>query len=198
MGSSNLVIYLALSFALNGCRGGDSDNIGKLPISQANHTDTLLYTDSIQLFVSYLDSVNYVFLTKTSNKEHSYDVQKLHPIGLPKVIWASSKWIYLKGGCGSSCTYGYLLSLENGKLKIFGNPLYTDRERKIIVYCNDQLMLIENFSNNKRLEFTDSLLKGPYCGFTIDNFRILNESLLFEIEAGNKVMKREISILTLL
>lgn len=159
--------------------------------------DTLLYNDTVQLNVMYSGDTSYNFISRAAGKEYKYDTQSIFPSGLPKVVWYNSSWIYLRGGCGSSCFYGYILSLKDGKLKMYNNPLYFDDKTRIIAYCIDTKMRIENVSNDKYFDFSDSFLKGPYCGYLVNNIRIENEFLLFEISNGETKLRRNISITSL-
>lgn len=157
--------------------------------------DTIIYSDSVRLFASFKEQDSYKFVVEGEGVQYSTQVLELFPIGLPVLKWYTRDWIFLQGGCGSSCFYGYLLPVSKpDTLRVYNFPLLVEKDKNIVIYCDDEALIIENFSFRRKTEFKDSLLRGPYCGYSIENIRLENRMLVFRIVNGKDTLSRKIDL----
>lgn len=174
-----------------GVNGSDTQNLHKV--------DTIIYTDSIKLFASFKDQDNYNFVIEGNGVKTETELLKVFPMGLPQVQWYNDQWIYMRGGCGTSCFFGYLLPVNRtDTMRVYNFPLFLEKDREIIMYCDDDVITIENFSSRRKSQFKDSLLlHGPYCGYSVENIKLQDNDLLFQIADDDKVANRKVDITSL-
>lgn len=193
MGSKIIILIIAIFFFYS-C--GNSVSVVASDLKNPNKIDTIIFTDSIKLFASFNDQENYRFIIEGKGIRAETGLLKLFPMGLPQVEWYNNQWVYMRGGCGTSCFFGYLLPVSNSDtLRIYNYPLFIEKDQEIIVYCHDDVFAIENFSSRRKTQFKDSLLlHGPYCGYSVENIKLQGSDLLFQITDDNKVANRKVDI----
>lgn len=164
-----------------------------------NKIDTIVYTDSVRLFASIKDQDNYNFIIEGNGIKAETRSLKIFPIGLPQVQWYNKKWIYMRGSCGSSCFFAYLLPIsKTDTMRTYDFPLFVDKGRQIVMYCEDEMIAIENFSSGRKTYFRDTLLqRGPYCGYSVEDIRLQENTLLFKIVDDDKIANRKVDISSL-
>lgn len=184
------IIPIILLIALSSCRSNESKSDNEF-----YKVETLINSKSLKLSAVFLDSINFRFQYLIDNKEGQTKIVKLLPSGLPSVEWYSNKWVFLKGGCGSSCFYGYLIPLNlKDTLKMVMFPTFSDQSRHLIVYCDEDKLVIENFLSGKSIQISDENLNGPYCSFNIDKIRIDQKNLIIELTDKTQTPPSKIDI----
>jgi hypothetical protein len=73
-------------------------------------------------------------------------------------------------------------------------PIFNDSEKNIVVYCDDENLVIENYLSKKRKIVKDNLLLGPYSGYNIDSIFFEDENLVVKIRNGNKRLMKKMRI----
>lgn len=174
----------------------------KSDVSQTqSRIDTLVNTNDVKLYAVFKDSVNYVFEYSSGSQKGTAENLKMPPVGLPKVLWFDTSWIYLRGGCGSPCFYAYLIPLNGiDTLRTYMFPSFVDQEKRLLVYCDDNdVLTIVNFQEGSSVSFSDENLVGPYCSRNIKDYKIDGSRMVFDIKDLNgKMVKRSVDISRLL
>lgn len=180
---------------------GCSNKSGLQSIGEFSRIDTVFNSKDLNLFAAFNNSRDYQFIAESNGKLLEFKKMKMFPSGLPKFEKFSNHWVYLKGGCGSSCFYAYLIPINvNGQdsIKTYMFPILVNQEINIIIYCSDDTIVIENYLNGKFVTFSDERLVGPYCGFSIREIKILGGNVILEINSNKTLVVQTIDITSLI
>lgn len=189
--------YIISLLVLSNC----SNNTSIKKPEEALRVDTLILSKDLNLFAKYESENEYQFIAESNGQILKSQMMKKFQSGLPKVEKFENNWVYLRGGCGSSCFYAYMLPVNikgQDSLKTYMFPLFVDQKKNIIVYCIENTVMIENYGNGKSVSFKDERLVGPYCGFSIEKMNITGRKFVFEINLNNTLIEEIVDIKSLL
>ncbi|WP_423736317.1 hypothetical protein [Chitinophaga caseinilytica] len=169
--------------------------------SNQSRIDTLVNSKDVKLYAIFKDSINFAFEYSNGPQKGTTGDLKMPPVGLPKVLWFDTSWIYLRGGCGSPCFYAFLIPLNGiDTLRTFMFPSFVDQEKRLLIYCDENdVLTIENFQKGTSVAFSDENLVGPYCSKNIKSYNLEGPKMVFDIKDLNgKTVKRSVDISQLL
>lgn len=138
--------------------------------------------EGIFLELSYLDSSRYLAKWGDGKMNFSKDTVLILSEGNAHATILQNKGIYIQQGCGSSCFFGYVLSLSNNEAMHYSYPLLVSLELDLIAYNGDDtenLVIVENFINHKRQKIKADFLPGIFPGHSIDSISFTTERKLF-------------------
>jgi hypothetical protein len=193
----NSFAYIILLLGLTNC----SNNTSLKKSVKVFKTDTLVSSEDLNLLAVFKTEDEYQFLAESNGKILKTQMMNIFPSGLPQFEKFENHWVYLRGGCGSSCFYAYLIPINvaaQDSIKTYMFPLLVDQAKNIIIYCSEDTLMVENYTNGKSLSFKDKRLVGPYCGFAIENISIKENNVVFKINFSNTLTEEKIDIKPLL
>lgn len=124
-----------------------------------------------------------------SSTKFELDTIIILPSGNPKLTTLKNKGIYIQQGCGTTCSFGYVLSFENRKAQYYLYPLAVDLQNGYIAYNGEDqtsLVIVENFRNQKVLKISTDFLPNAYPGLSIDSIKFVSQNKLFIKWIGSK------------
>lgn len=159
------IFFIVITIFILGCRSNQTDLGGR---SVVKSIDTLIYTDNVKLFTELDSSDGFRFIYYKNDKEIYSSRQMLMGAGMPTLESFNKRWVYLTGGCGSGCFFGNLISLQKeDSVKLFMFPVFFDQKNNLIMFCDNEILVVENFELGRKMEIKDIPITGPYCSYGI-------------------------------
>ncbi|WP_341840140.1 hypothetical protein [Chitinophaga caseinilytica] len=156
-------LCLIVAFCSLGCNSGTTP---------ANFQQEILINDpGMHLSAVYPDSTQFHFEYQAGGISGRSQSLTLLP-AIMRVSWYDRDFAFVTVSCGTSCVLGYLQPL-NGRdsAQLYFQPLFTDREKQLIVNTDDGKLQVENYRTRRRV-FYKHELPPPYDMAFIDSIRL--------------------------
>lgn len=170
---------------------------------KTSHTDIVLYeAGDTTVFFKFVDDGNGVILFWGIDGQYENMGKDTLPFSHLTFNHTKkiSNYFIIEDGCGTGCSYLYLMSFEKGeKGEIFLSPLLYDFNREVIVYQDESekhLVLIEGIKTGKVIAVERDFYKGfrPYS-LAVDTLFFTKKDLFISWrKADDKIMKEKIDI----
>jgi hypothetical protein len=157
-------------------------------------TDKIFISDSYYQFVRLTDSTSTV---KWGNKSFSnfckdtsdnffFDKERI------QLKWSNNKFIAIGRGAGSDTWFQIILPLtKDADLKIYENPLATDKDNDIIIYeyNSDTVLVAENMTTGKKqiIGTNGKKCSSAFSHYCIDSISVSKKQLYIKWTLPNKI-----------
>ncbi|MBL6447654.1 hypothetical protein JMN32_15155 [Fulvivirga sp. 29W222] len=162
-------------------------------------TEVVLNEGRIYFELEYVGYSEYIARWGESSNALFQDTIKILESGNPKMMALESSGIYISQGCGTACSFAYVLPFRtDAKVKYYLYPLAIDLKNNLIAYNGEEtesLAVVESYLTGESELIKADFLPGPYPGYSIDSIFLSGEKMFIEWKSSNgKLQQKQFEI----